>query len=236
MICVAPSENVCGMSAMGERLKAARLKAGFSSAAKAATALGVSPSTYRAHENGQNDYGPDEAELYARRLGTSAAHLLTGRGAVDGEPLPVEIAIMGFLGAGSEIEPDYEQVPPDGLDQVTIPFPVPSDLIGFKVRGISMMPVYRDGTVILVHREQKRPLHTFFGEDAAVLTTGGRRFIKTITRGQGDKVTLTSWNADPIENQRLEWIGEIFAVLPPSALRRVERQGGIQGQLRLKSA
>lgn len=146
------------------------------------------------------------------------------------------VPIMGYLGAGSEIEPDYEQVPPEGLDEVTIPFPVPADLIGFKVRGTSMLPVYRDGTVVLVYREQKRALHTFFGEDAAVLTSLGRRFIKTVMRGQGNTVTLTSWNADPIEDQRLEWIGEIFAVLPPSALRRVDRQGGIQGQLRLKRA
>lgn len=223
---------------MGERLRAAREKAGFTSAAKAAAALGVGASTYRAHENGQNDYGPDEAEHYARRFGVTAAYLLTGRGqaAPDGDPIPVDVPIMGYLGAGSEIEPDYEQVPADGLDQVTIPFSVPSDLIGFKVRGTSMLPVYRDGTVILVYREQKRGLQTFFGEDAAVRTEAGRRFIKTIMRGRGDTVTLTSWNAEPIENQRLEWIGEIFAVLPPSVLRRVEKQGGIQGNLRLRTA
>lgn len=62
---------------MGDRLRAARLTK-FDSANKAAAAIGVSPSTYRAHENGQNDFGPEEAERYARKFGTTAAYLLTG--------------------------------------------------------------------------------------------------------------------------------------------------------------
>lgn len=65
------------MKTMGDRLRTARSKK-FSSANKAAEALGVSASTYRAHENGQNDFGPEEAERYARKFGTTAAHLLTG--------------------------------------------------------------------------------------------------------------------------------------------------------------
>jgi phage repressor protein C with HTH and peptisase S24 domain len=65
---------------MGERLKAAREAANYSSAAKAADALGVGLSTYRAHENGQNEFGPDIADRYARKFATSAAYLLTGEG------------------------------------------------------------------------------------------------------------------------------------------------------------
>lgn len=149
-----------------------------------------------------------------------------------------EIPVMGYLGAGAEVEPDYEQVPPEGLDQVQIPFSVPDDMIAFTVSGISMMPVFKPGTVIVVYREQKKPIEAFYGIEAAVRTAEGRRFIKTITRGsRPNTVTLTSWNDPaPIEDQRLEWIGEIFAVLPPAALRKVDKQGGIQGQLGLKTA
>ncbi|WP_367928107.1 S24 family peptidase [Aquamicrobium sp.] len=147
------------------------------------------------------------------------------------------IPVMGYLGAGAEVEPDYEQVPPDGLDQVQIPFPVPDDMIAFAVKGISMMPVFKPGTVIVVYRDQKKPIEAFYGLEAAVRTVDGKRFIKTITRGsRPNTVTLTSWNdPSPIEDQRLEWIGEIFAVLPPAALRKVEKQGGIQGQFGLKT-
>lgn len=66
---------------MGDRLRSARVAAKYASAGKAAEAIGVSASTYRAHENGQNQFSPDEAERYARKFGTSAAYLLTGEGA-----------------------------------------------------------------------------------------------------------------------------------------------------------
>lgn len=150
------------------------------------------------------------------------------------------VPLMGYLGAGAEIEPEFEQVPPEGLESIDLPFDVPEDLWAFRVKGTSMLPLYREGVVIIVYREQRRPLETFFGQEAAVRTRDGRRFIKTIMRGTGRAVNLLSWNAPPIEGVHLEWIGEIFAAIPPEALRRtvrkIERQGGIQGQLRLKSA
>jgi transcriptional regulator with XRE-family HTH domain len=164
----------------------------------------------------------------AEALHTSIADLIG-----EGDPTTKVVPVMGYVGAGAEVEPEFEQVPPEGLDHVTLPFAVPGDLIAFKVRGTSMLPVYREDAVVLVYREQRRAIESFYGEEAAVRTADGRRFIKTITRGgRVGTVTLTSWNANPIEDQRLEWVGEIFAILPPSGARRVEKQGGIQWQLR----
>jgi hypothetical protein len=42
----------------------------------------------RAHENGQNKFSTEEAELYARRFGTTPAYLLTGEAPAQrpGEP------------------------------------------------------------------------------------------------------------------------------------------------------
>jgi phage repressor protein C with HTH and peptisase S24 domain len=105
-------------------------------------------------------------------------------------------------------------------------------MIALEVRGDSMLPVYKDGHVVIVYRDQKKPVTSFYGEDAAVRTSDGRRFLKTIMKGIGG-VTLMSFNAAPIENVNLEWIGEIFAVLPRSQLRKTDRAGGLQGQLRL---
>lgn len=62
----------------GERLRAVRLNAGFKSVAKAAAALGMSESSYRAHENGQNQFTPAQAQRYAEEFGTNAAWLLYG--------------------------------------------------------------------------------------------------------------------------------------------------------------
>ena len=96
-----------------------------------------------------------------------------------------------------------------------------------------MLPVYQNGFIIIVYREQQRPLEAFYGEEAAVRTSDGRRFIKTVQKGSNGLVNLYSWNAPLIEDVRLEWIGEIFGTIRPSALKKVGRQGGIQGQLRL---
>lgn len=69
------------METMGQRLRRARMNAGYASATKAADAIGVSHSTYRAHENGQNDYSPEDAAVYARKFGSRASYLLTGEDA-----------------------------------------------------------------------------------------------------------------------------------------------------------
>ncbi|SDP09180.1 LexA family transcriptional regulator [Phyllobacterium sp. OV277] len=131
---------------------------------------------------------------------------------------PTTVPVMGYLGAGAEVMPDFEQVPHEGLDQIEVPFDMPDDMIAFVVRGDSMLPVFKDGHVVVVYRDQKKPLESFYGQEAAVRTTDGRRFIKTVMRG-APGINLFSWNAAPIENVRLDWIGEIFAILPRTSLR-----------------
>ncbi|MBN8951430.1 MULTISPECIES: LexA family transcriptional regulator [unclassified Rhizobium] len=80
---------------MGERLRAAREAANYPSATKAAEALGVSLSTYRAHENGQNEFSADVANRYAKKFGTTAAYLLTGEG-LRKTPRPTPNIVMSF--------------------------------------------------------------------------------------------------------------------------------------------
>ncbi|QPC87390.1 XRE family transcriptional regulator [Mesorhizobium sp. NBSH29] len=213
------------------RLQEAREKRGFGTAKDAAKFFGWNYETYAQHENGTRGIGR-AAGKYAIAFRVSEAWLLTG----EGTSQSTEIPIMGYLGAGAEVEPDYEQVPPEGLDQIDIPFPLPAEMIAFKVRGESMLPVFKDGHVIVVYREQKKPIESFYGEEAAVRTVDGKRFIKTIMRGQDGSVSLFSWNAAPIENVHLDWVGEIFGTFPQTSLRKVARQGGVQGQLRLKTA
>lgn len=88
------------------------------------------------------------------------------------------VPIMGYIGAGAVIEPEYEQVPEGGLDPIDLPFAVPSEIVAFVTRGDSMIPVYRDGDAILVWKEQRLPTENYVGEEAAVRTGQGHRYLK----------------------------------------------------------
>ena len=132
------------------------------------------------------------------------------------------IPVMGRVGAGASIEPEYEQVPPEGLGEVELPFPIWEETIAFEVSGDSMLPKYENGDVIVVYREQRHPLSSFYGEEAAVRLKSGERYLKTIERGNSTGVVnLKSFNAKPINGVKLEWIGEIALTLPRGQIARL---------------
>jgi repressor LexA len=132
------------------------------------------------------------------------------------------VPLMGRIGAGGDIEPDYEQVVADELGTVKVPIAMPDELIAFEVKGDSMAPRYDAGDIVVVWAHQKRASETFYGEEAAVRTKDGRRYLKTITQGKRrTSVTLTSWNAKPIENAKIEWIGEIYLVIRAGQVARI---------------
>lgn len=97
------------MTHMGDRLKRARQNH-FESARRAALRFGWPPSTYAAHENGQNDFSPEDAKKYAKAFKTSASWLLTGEG-LEGM----------FDGSNIEVnDPDYEPRPVDGILEIDV--------------------------------------------------------------------------------------------------------------------
>ena len=63
---------------MHQRLKEARLKAGYRTATAAIDACGWANSTYRAHENGQNGFKVDDAKHYGEAYGVNPSWLLLG--------------------------------------------------------------------------------------------------------------------------------------------------------------
>ena len=132
------------------------------------------------------------------------------------------VPIVGRVGAGAVIEPEFEQLPPEGLGEVELPFPIADETIAFEVARDSMLPKYENGDVIVVYREQRHPLSNFYGEEAAVRLKTGERYLKTIERGKSSSVVnLTSFNAKPIIGVKLEWIGEICVTLPRAQIERL---------------
>lgn len=135
---------------------------------------------------------------------------------------PGVVPVMGKIGAGSIIEPDFDQASREGLFDVTLPFPVPDEMIGLQVDGESMLPKYEPGDVIVVWREQRRSTESYIGKLAAVKTEDGRRYLKSILPGSKPGLyRLESFNALPIENVSISWVGEIQVIVPASQVRHI---------------
>lgn len=213
-----------------QRLRAYREAAGLRSAAAAARQYRWKEAGYRHHENGTRPIGDDDADRYAEKL-SRPGRKISGKDIMYGPPdTPAEpaeqgirhVMVVGNIGAGATVEPEFEQE--GGLYEVELPYPVPENLVAFQVDGDSMMPRYDDGDVILVWREQKRALESFYGQEAAVRTADGRRFLKVILYGKNNNVVnLQSFNAKLIEGVRLEWIGEIYSTIRADQVHRVAK-------------
>jgi hypothetical protein len=67
------------MNTMSDRLREARISSGYHSASSAAKTHGWGVSTYIAHENGQNEFNAERAEIYAKAFKTTAEWLLLGK-------------------------------------------------------------------------------------------------------------------------------------------------------------
>jgi len=146
------------------------------------------------------------------------------------------VPIMGRVGAGAIIEPEHEQVPPEGLGEVELPFPLSEETVAFEVAGDSMLPKYENGDIIVVYREQRHPVSSFYGEEAAVRLKTGERYLKTIERGKSPTVVnLTSFNAKPISGVKLEWIGEICVTLPRGQIERLRAKAAARARKATKA-
>lgn len=99
-----------------------------------------------------------------------------------------------------------------------------------------MLPKYENGDIIVVYREQRHPLSSFYGEEAAVRLKTGERYLKTIERGKTPTVVnLKSFNARLITGVKLEWIGEICVTLPRGQIERLRGKAAARARKAAKS-
>ena len=169
---------------------------------------GLSVSYVSRLENGERNLSVKNMNLFAHALKVDKRDLL------HAEVTPSNVvAVMGRIGAGAEILPDDEQIPPEGLYEIETPFPIPDDAIAFEVSGESMWPRYDPGDIVICWRQGVH-VEEVIGWEAAVKTSDGKRYLKRVLRGSTNGTfDLESHNAAPIRSVKLVWIASVQSVI-----------------------
>ena len=147
--------------------------------------------------------------LEATGLSLSGFAALAG----DAPPPRTGIPLLGLAQAGEDGFFDDAGLPTgDGWDQTDLP-QARDRLLGLRISGDSMVPLYREGDRIIVDREAGDVRK---GDRVVVRTTGGETLAKALGAISTDTVTLTSINpAYPprtLPRRDILWMGRILWV------------------------
>lgn len=191
---------ISDMRTASERLKWARQKAGYASAAGAARAIGVSVPSYNHHENGTRGFKQDRAARYAKFFKVDLSWLLTGQGQPNRR---FSVPVLGYVGAGAEVI-SHDDHGSGELDRVELPM-AKAEVAALVVRGDSMWPAYADNDLIFYDREPLSPRECI-GRESVIRLSDGRTFVKVLTKGsQPGRFTLISYNAPPLVDLEVDW-------------------------------
>lgn len=228
------------------RLRTARMKAGYKSAAAAAEARGWTVSAYRHHENGTRAFGPDAAKKYGRAFKVKPGWLLTIDGIDDGAPSDFEASEKLIVGApvaaGVWRKPtdDYATMEIDTLPPVSN-----ARRLGFVVEGQSMDLHYAPGTVldcISIHTNGVEPSE---GDHVIVerLKPDGLReltvkevsirdgvffLVPKSTRSEFKEMRIGTPDADAIDGDEIRVIAFVVGNIPPRSLDLLRRLGKVR--------
>lgn len=206
---------------IGERLRTAREKAGYKSASKAATALGVPYPTYASHENGSRGIG-DGLTRYARFFRVSIDWLLTGKGDGPGHSLTA-VPIVGKAGAGPDGSVLFAHS--DGeFGEAEPPPQATSDTRALEVEGQSMRGVADDGSLIF-YDGQEPPNDTHVGELCICWLEDDRVLIKYPFHGSAAGLwNLESTTAATMRDQAVRLMAHVTGIVPRRAARALVRR------------
>ncbi|QIG75043.1 repressor protein C [Rhizobium phage RHph_I3_18] len=202
------------MAEKHERLRQAR-EGKFKYASEAAAALGISPSTYRAHENGQNDFHLEEAKVYAKKFGVDPLWLMAEDGIASndnlrvssGTPEPANAAITGvkvvrgpkipLYGAAVGGEDGEFVLNGNHLDDIFAPPSLSGigEAYAVQINGDSMWPRYEDGETVFVN-PKRRPVKNDYviAEIHVDENSPPLAYIKRLVRRTDKELVLEQFN------------------------------------------
>jgi len=224
MMQIAPPQRKCllhrapsyrlGMSTTADRLRQARVAAGFDSAGDAAAALGVSAATYRQHENGTRGYPASKAEHYARRFRVTPEWLLYGRGDEPTvKPTSKTVPLVGYVGAGSIAH--YYGTGDGGLDEVPAPENATASTVAAEVRGTSLGPFF-ERWLVFWDEVRNPPTPDLFGQLCVVGLPDDRVLVKQLkpASAPGRFHLLSNGTEEPIFDAEVVWAALVKNMKP----------------------
>ena len=193
--------------AMGERIRRARKDLSLTQQ-EFAERLQVTQPTVHRWEKGF--YDPDEGALQrlSEMTDLPPAYFRYGEQALG--PGPRTVNVVGYIGAGAQLNPIDDHAQGAGLEVVESPPGETLSTVAVIVRGDSMYPVYQDGDVIFYARDGVDDEAGYLGRECVVKIVNGPTMLKRVMRGSDrGSYLLLSYNASPFDNVRLEWASPV---------------------------
>lgn len=231
-----------------ERLRKARERAGFESAAEAARRFGWGEAAYRHHENGTRSFGADAAKRYGRAFKVKAGWLLGIDGADDSPVINTSdgqdrLVVNGGVEAGvwreSRQWDDERQFTIIGKPTV----PVKGKRFGLVVKGRSMDQLFEpdsvldcvsifdtdtppeNGDVVIVERVRPDGLRELTVKE--YLIEDGRHYAvpRSTLPEFSDRIEVGKPSIDHPDDGGVQVIAFVLAHYPPRTLNLLRRMG-----------
>lgn len=183
-----------------------------------AKSAGLDPTAFNKSKRVAGDGRPrwPSTESLAKVMAATGASLEEMLGLLSGGPIgatggqSVHIPLIGMAQAGDGGYFDDSGFPAgEGWDEVTFPGKGSENIMAIEVSGESMLPLYRDGDVLLVDRSAQCRK----GDRVVVRTVEGEVLAKVLQRQSAKTVELVSLNpAHPnrsFQPQDIDWMGRI---------------------------
>lgn len=206
------------MSTPGDRLRKARIAAGFESASDAASRHGWSVNTFKSNENGNAPFSFRKAKEYGRAFGVRPEWLYDGSGAMNASGY---VPVIGRAGANPDGEvlfatgqgsAEVAPIPPGGTDKA----------VALKVVGHSMRGLADDGSLIYFEDQRTPPTAEMIGKVVVVETEDDEVLVKRLLRGSRPGLfDLESLEGPPIHDVKIRWASLITAIVPPYVAQRI---------------
>lgn len=218
---VAPMVSSFSKESQSQRLRQARIEAGFGRAVDFCRRYGIEPGTYGHHENGKRGLEPDVAGRYASYLKVSPWWLLSGQETAEKTERIESMNITHYVGKNGELFQMLEK----NWRPISFPGNLPVKIEAAFVRSNDMYPVFREGQVIFYTRQpiihiphapaqeeahaqvnynqpsSKDPYAEFYGKPCLVELSDGRILLRELKRGsERGRYILGSYNAPDSED------------------------------------